>query len=86
MPGENVGTFAHPDSFIARRAGFMTRHLWVTRYDLAELFAAGDYPNQHPGGAGLPVYVTADRPLERANVVLWYSVGPITSHAPRSGR
>ena len=75
VPGENVGTFAHPDSSIARRAGFMTRHLWVTRYDPAELFAAGDYPNQHPGGAGLPAFVTADRSLERANVVLWYSVG-----------
>jgi primary-amine oxidase len=47
----------------------------VTRYDPAELFAAGDYPNQHPGGAGLPAYVAADRSLERANVVLWYSVG-----------
>jgi primary-amine oxidase len=74
VPGENVGTFAHPESSIARRAGFMTRHLWVTRYDPAELFAAGDYPNQHPGGAGLPAYVAADRSLERANVVLWYSV------------
>ncbi|HTK92125.1 MAG TPA: primary-amine oxidase [Verrucomicrobiae bacterium] len=75
VPGENVGTFAHPGSSIARRASFMTRHLWVTRYDPAELFAAGDYPNQHPGGAGLPAYVAADRSLERANVVLWYSVG-----------
>jgi len=74
VPGENVGSFAHPDSSIARRAGFMTRHLWVTRYDPAELFAAGDYPNQHPGGAGLPAYVKADRSLERADVVLWYSV------------
>jgi len=82
VPGENVGTFAHPESSIARRAGFMTRHLWVTRYDPAELFAAGDYPNQHPGGAGLPAYVKADRSLDSANVVLWYSVG--SHHVSRS--
>ena len=82
VPGDNVASFAHPDSSIARRAAFMTRHLWVTRYDPAELFAAGDYPNQHPGGAGLPAYVKADRSLERANVVLWYSVG--SHHIARS--
>jgi primary-amine oxidase len=75
VPGENVGALAHPDSSIAKRAGFITRHLWVTRYDRGEMFAAGDYPNQHPGGAGLPAYVKADRPLEQTDIVLWYSVG-----------
>ena len=39
---------------MAKRAGFMTKHVWVTRYDPRERYAAGDYPNQHPGGAGLP--------------------------------
>ncbi|MBM4441926.1 MAG: primary-amine oxidase [Candidatus Rokubacteria bacterium] len=82
MPGDNVRALAHPESSIARRAGFITRHLWVTRYDPAELFAAGDYPNQHPGGAGLPSYVKADRALESADVVLWYSVG--SHHVARS--
>ena len=43
------------------RAAFATRHLWVTRYDPAQRYAAGDLPNQHPGGAGLPAYVAADR-------------------------
>jgi len=82
VPGENVGAFAHPESSIARRAGFITRHLWVTRYDPTELFAAGDYPNQHPGGAGLPAYVKADRALDQTDVVLWYSVG--SHHISRS--
>jgi len=75
VPGENVGALAHPESSIAARAGFITRHLWVTRYDPRERYAAGDYPNQHPGGAGLPSYVRADRPLEDTDVVLWYSLG-----------
>jgi primary-amine oxidase len=75
MPGENVPAFAAPDASVSRRAGFMTRHLWVTRYDPAERYAAGDYPNQHPGGAGLPAYAAADRPLEDTELVVWYTFG-----------
>ena len=51
-------------SSIARRAAFATKHLWVTRYDPAERYAAGDFVNQHAGGAGLPAYV-ASRPGDR---------------------
>ena len=75
VPGENVRPFAAPDASVSRRAGFMTKHLWVTRYDPAERYAAGDYPNQHPGGAGLPAYAAADRPLENAELVVWYTFG-----------
>jgi primary-amine oxidase len=75
VPGDNVRALAQPDSSIARRAGFITHHLWVTQHATREQYAAGDYPNQHPGGAGLPAYVQADRPLEDADVVLWYSLG-----------
>ena len=75
VPGENVGQFAGPDAQVTRRAGFMTRHLWVTRYHPRERFAAGDYPNQHPGGAGLPAYVQDDEPLENTDVVVWYTFG-----------
>src|SRR3712207_8902009 len=39
------------------------------------LHAAGDYPNQHPGGAGLPAYAAQDRPLEDTDIVLWYTIG-----------
>ena len=75
VPGENVRALAHPESSIARRAGFIAHHLWVTRYDASERHAAGDYPNQHPGGAGLPAWVQADRELMNTDVVLWYSLG-----------
>jgi len=67
--------FFQPEAHAIRRAGFATRHLWVTAYDPAERFAAGDYPYQHPGGAGLPAYVSADRPLEGTDVVVWYTFG-----------
>jgi primary-amine oxidase len=75
VPGENVLPFAAPEAQVTRRAAFMTRHLWVTRYDPAERYAAGDYPNQHPGGAGLPTYVQDDAPLADTDVVVWYTFG-----------
>ena len=33
----------------------------------------GDYPNQHPGGDGLPAWTAADRPLENTDLVLWHT-------------
>ena len=75
VPGDNVVPFAHPDASIAKRAAFMTKHLWVTPYEPAERYPAGDYPNQHRGGAGLPAWTEADRPIEATDVVLWYSFG-----------
>jgi len=75
MPGENVLPFAGPEAQVTRRAGFMSRHLWVTRYAPRERYAAGDYPNQHPGGEGLPSYAKDDAPLENTDVVVWYTFG-----------
>jgi primary-amine oxidase len=73
---------ADPSSSIARRAAFATKHLWVTRYDPAERYPAGDQVNQHPGGGGLPQFVAKDRPLEGEDVVLWHTFG--TTHFPRT--
>ena len=39
-----------------------------------ERFPAGDYPNQDPGGAGLPAWTKANRPIGDTDVVLWYTV------------
>jgi primary-amine oxidase len=75
MPGENVLPFAGPEAAVTKRATFMTKHLWVTRYDPQERYAAGDYPNQHPGGAGLPAYVADDAPLDNTALVVWYTFG-----------
>ncbi len=75
MPGENALPYALPEASISQRAGFMAKHLWVTRCDPAERYAAGDYPNQHPGGDGLPAYAAQDRPLENTDLVVWYTLG-----------
>jgi primary-amine oxidase len=72
---------ADPDSSIARRAAFATRHLWVTRYDPAERYSAGDFVNQHAGGSGLPAYAEADRDIDGQDVVVWHTFG--LTHVPR---
>jgi primary-amine oxidase len=81
VPGGNVAPFAHEDSSFIRRAAFTTKHLWVTPFAPDERFPAGEYPNQHPGGAGLPEWTTADRPIENTDIVLWYTLG--SHHIPR---
>ena len=82
MPGENTLPLARPDASVIRRATYMTKHLWVTPYSPDEKFPAGDYPNQHPGGVGLPAWTQADRSVEDTDVVVWYTFAH--SHSPRA--
>ena len=73
--------YATPDSSIYRRAEFARHHLWVTPSHPEEQFPAGDYPNQHPGGAGLPEWTAANRSIENTTLTVWYTVGVM--HNPR---
>jgi primary-amine oxidase len=81
VPGLTTYPLADPASSIGRRAAFMYRHLWVTPYAEDERYPAGEHPFQHPGGAGLPAFTAADRPLVDTDVVLWYVFG--SNHVPR---
>lgn len=73
---------AADDSSIASRAAFATKNLFVTKYDPAERYAAGDFVNQHPGGAGIPEFIAGDEPLIGEDVVLWHTFG--LTHFPRN--
>jgi primary-amine oxidase len=73
MPGPSTPPPFQPGAPALRRAQFATKSLWVTAYDPAELYAAGDYPYQHPGGAGLPAYASANRPVRRTDIVVWHT-------------
>jgi primary-amine oxidase len=66
---------AHPDSSVGKRAGFAQRNLWATPYAPDERRAAGEHPNQHEGGDGLPRWSAQDRNLVDTDVVLWYTFG-----------
>jgi len=72
---------ASPGSSLHARACFATNHLWVTRYDPAQRYPAGDFVNQHPGGAGLPAFVAGDRSIDGADIVVWHTFG--VTHFPR---
>jgi primary-amine oxidase len=75
MPGDNVLPLQQEGSQAFARAQFAYKHLWVTAYEPREMFAAGDYPNQHGSPGGLVEYQKADRPLENEDLVVWYSFG-----------
>ncbi len=81
-PGPSTPPPQRSDTHAIRRAQFATRNLWVTAYQPDELFAAGPYPYQHPGGAGLPEWVRADRPIENGDVVVWHTF--VAHHVVRS--
>lgn len=65
---------AQPDSQAGRRAGFATKHLWVTPYAPKERYSSGEYPNQNPGD-GLPVWTRQNRPIQNTDLVVWHTFG-----------
>ena len=86
LPGATPTLLAQPDSSIGRRAGFARHNLWVTPYAPDERRAAGDYPNQHGGGDGLPAWTEADRSLVGTDIVVWHTFGVTHCPGPRTGR
>ena len=81
LPGANSFSLQQPDSSMGRRAAFMYKHLWVTRYAADELYPAGWFPNQHAGGDGLPQWTRSDRPIDNEDIVVWHTVN--YHHWPR---
>jgi primary-amine oxidase len=81
LPEGKPALLADPESSIHARATFAAHHLWVTAYDPAERYPAGDFVNQHPGGAGLPAWTAADRSIDGEDIVVWHTFG--TTHFPR---
>jgi primary-amine oxidase len=75
MPTDAITLAAHDDSYVAKRAGFARNNLWVTAFDRAERFPAGEYPNQSTGGGGLPQWTAADRAIVDEDIVVWYTFG-----------
>ncbi len=81
VPGENSPPFVQPGAAVLRRAGFAAHQLWVTPYRAEERYPAGDYPNQHPGGDGLPRWTAANRSVADTDLVVWYVFSHM--HVPR---
>lgn len=81
VPQGGALLMAQPDSSAGKRATFAQHHLWVTAFHEGEYWPAGQYPNQHAGGDGLPSYVDDDESIEDTDLVLWHTFGP--THLPR---
>ena len=81
--GSALRPLAAADATFMRRAPFLDRNLWVTRYRPGERYPAGDFPNQSAGGDdGLAAWVERrDGALDDADVVLWHVLG--VTHAVR---
>ncbi|HMG42385.1 MAG TPA: primary-amine oxidase [Acidimicrobiales bacterium] len=75
VPGSTPVMLADAGSPVAQRAGFARHNLWVTAYAEGERRAAGEFPNQHRGGDGLPRWTAADRSIVDTDVVCWHTFG-----------
>ena len=81
-PEGQPALLADENSSIAQRAGFTTKHLWVTRYDAEERYPSGRYVNQNPGNGTLTEWVKRDHSVDNDDIVVWHSFG--MTHFPRT--
>jgi primary-amine oxidase len=58
-----------------QRAQFSAHQFWLTRYNAAELWAAGPYPNLNAKDEGLPVFVSNNEDVAAQDIVIWYTMG-----------
>lgn len=81
IPAATPILLAAADSAVGRRGTFAQYNLWVTAFDEEHRHAGGEYPNQHPGGAGLPEWTAEDRAIDGNDLVVWHTFG--ISHVAR---
>ena len=84
VPGAAIPALLDPAAPVYQRAPVIGHPLWVTAYDDAERWPAGDYPTQSgpesrrglgPHQLGISHWIGDDAPLTDTDVVLWYVFG-----------
>jgi primary-amine oxidase len=81
VPGGAIPPLMAPGDPVRAQAPVIGHTLWVTRHDDGERWPCGEFPTEAAQPGGLPVWTAQDRPLEGADVVLWYVFG--IHHIPR---
>ncbi len=81
VPGAAIPAMIDHSSALFRRAEAIGHTLWVTPFHPDERWPCGEFVNQSELDEGLPVWTAAGRPVENADVVLWYVFG--IHHVPR---
>ncbi len=75
VPGSCFPPMMDPAAPVYRRAEVIGHTLWVTPYDPAERWPAGEFCNQSERDEGLAAWTRQNRPIAGADVVLWYVFG-----------
>ena len=71
----NVKPLVSPVDEVFKRAYFVQKNLWVTRFKRDEIFAAGMPVNQSVPWLGMPEYIADDENIENSDVVGWATIG-----------
>lgn len=71
-----------PEDWPTKRAGFLRHDLWVTPYDAAERYAAGNYIFASKLVDGLARWTEQNRPVRNKDIVVWANLG--LHHEPRA--
>ncbi|TPX37520.1 primary-amine oxidase [Synchytrium microbalum] len=82
FPTNSQPLMANEDSMIAKRAGFAGKHLWVTKADPAEFWAAGTFINLTSKSDGVSKWVEKDRRIVKEDLVMWHQFG--LTHCPKT--
>ena len=75
VPGAAIPSLLDSSSPVYARAPVIGHTVWVTAYDDAERWPAGDYPTQSSEDTGITRWITEDASLVETDVVLWYVFG-----------
>jgi primary-amine oxidase len=75
VPGAAIPSLLDSSSPVYQRAPVIAHSFWVTAYDDAERWPAGDYPTQSSEDTGITRWIADDAPLVGTDVVLWYVFG-----------
>ena len=75
VPGAAIPSLLDSSSPVYQRAPVIDHTVWVTAYDDAERWPAGDYPTQSSDDTGITRWIADDAPLVGTDVVLWYVFG-----------
>ena len=75
VPGGALPALIDRSSPVFERAQVIGHTLWVTAYAEDERWPCGEMPTQSHTDTGLPVWTKQNRPIEDADVVLWYVFG-----------